>query len=83
MGKDREVNRTNSIHFVRYSWIASTQTQSRPAHNDLRENADTVASRIATMLRVTCAKEMSSHRDWCPEGAGFRSREIGIGRLQR
>lgn len=25
-GKSRQANRTNSIHFVRYSWTASTQT---------------------------------------------------------
>lgn len=59
LGKGREMNRTNSMHFVRYSWTASTQTQSRPAHDDLRENADTLASKAAARCFASHARKRS------------------------
>lgn len=64
----QEVNRINSIHIVRYSWTASTQTHSRPAHKDLRENADTVASRAAVVI----AKRSSHARKRNGGGTSFK-----------
>lgn len=62
------MNRINSIHIVRYSWTASTQTHSRPAHKDLRENADTVASRAAVVI----AKRSSHARKRNGGGTSFK-----------
>lgn len=58
--RKRSRNRViNSIHIVRrYSWTASTQTHSRPAHKDLRENGEHGGgARNSKSVLVTCAKE--------------------------
>ena len=58
--RKRSRNRViNSIHIVRrYFWTASTQTHSRPAHKDLRENGEHGGgARNSKSVLVTCAKE--------------------------